>query len=140
MLTGDDMRQLTFAPIRGLEGVKQAEVTVAGTTLRVAAVSGLHNVQPLLEAIRNDSSEFHFIEVMACPGGCINGGGQPQPSTPEKVRRRTESIYQLDRESPRRCSHRNESVRKLYEEFLGEPGGHRAHELLHTHFVERGMM
>lgn len=136
-LTGSDMASLTFAPIRGLDGVKQAEVRVGDVTLRVAAVSGLHNIKPLLDDIRAGTSPFHFIEVMACPGGCINGGGQPLPSTPEKIRRRTESIYQIDRESPRRCSHRNESVQKLYAEFLGEPGGHRAHEMLHTHFVAR---
>ncbi|MBN1446496.1 MAG: iron hydrogenase small subunit [Bacteroidetes bacterium] len=136
-LTGSDMKSLSFAPIRGLDGVKQADVRIGEVTLKVAAVSGLKNIKPLLDDIRNGTSPFHFIEVMACPGGCINGGGQPLPSTPEKIRKRTESIYQIDRESPRRCSHRNESVQKLYSEFLGEPNGHRAHELLHTHYVER---
>jgi iron only hydrogenase large subunit-like protein len=139
-LTGEDMRSLTFAPIRGLEGVKQAAVTIGGLTLRVAAVSGLSNVRPLLEDIRAGRSEFKFIEVMACPGGCVNGGGQPLPSTPEKIIKRTESIYQIDRESPRRNSHRNESIQRLYEEFLGTPGGHRAHELLHTHYVARDVV
>jgi len=100
-------------------------------------VSGLKNIKPLLDDIRDGKSPFQFIEVMACPGGCVNGGGQPLPSTPEKRRQRTESIYQIDRESPRRCSHRNESVQKLYAEFLGEPNGHKAHELLHTHYVVR---
>ncbi|MCB2205162.1 [FeFe] hydrogenase, group A [bacterium] len=136
-LTGEDMRSLTFAPIRGLDGVKQAEVRIGDVTLRVAAVSGLKNVKPLLDEIRAGKSPYHFIEVMACPGGCVNGGGQPLPSTPEKLRLRTESIYQLDRESPRRCSHRNESVLKLYADFLERPGSHRAHELLHTHYVAR---
>jgi NADH-quinone oxidoreductase subunit G/NADP-reducing hydrogenase subunit HndD len=131
------MPSLTFAPIRGLDGVKQADVRIGEVTLKVAAVSGLKNIKPILDDIREGKSPFHFIEVMACPGGCINGGGQPLPSTPEKIRLRTESIYQIDRESPRRCSHRNESVHKLYEEFLGEPNGHRAHELLHTHYVPR---
>jgi iron-only hydrogenase group A len=136
-LTGNDMPSPSFAPIRGLEGVKQAEVRIGDTTLRVAAVSGLKNIKPMLDAIRAGTSPFHFIEVMACPGGCVNGGGQPLPATPEKLIKRTESIYQIDRESPRRNSHRNESVQKLYAEFLGEPGGHLSHELLHTHFVER---
>lgn len=136
-LTGSDMPSLTFAPIRGLEGVKQADVTIGDATIKVAAVSGLKNIKPILDGMRDGSSPYHFIEVMACPGGCVNGGGQPLPSTPEKLRKRTESIYQIDRESPRRCSHRNESVQKLYEDFLGEPNGHKAHELLHTHFVER---
>ncbi|MBR9976351.1 MAG: [FeFe] hydrogenase, group A [Bacteroidetes bacterium] len=136
-LTGNDMPSPSYAPIRGLEGVKQAEVRIGDTTLRVAAVSGLKNIKPMLDAIRDGNSPFHFIEVMACPGGCVNGGGQPLPATPEKLIKRTESIYQIDRESPRRNSHRNESVQKLYAEFLGEPGGHLSHELLHTHFVER---
>ena len=136
-LTGSDMPSPSFAPIRGLEGVKQAEVRIGGVTLNVAAVSGLKNIKPLLDDIRAGTSPFHFIEVMACPGGCVNGGGQPLPATPEKLQRRTESIYQIDRESPRRNSHRNESVQKLYAEFLGEPGGHRAHELLHTQYVAR---
>ncbi|MBR9977202.1 MAG: [FeFe] hydrogenase, group A [Bacteroidetes bacterium] len=134
---GTDMKSLTFSPMRGLEGVKQAEVTIGEQTLRVAAVSGLTNVKALLDDIRAGISPFHFIEVMACPGGCVNGGGQPQPATPEKLLKRTESIYQIDRESPRRNSHRNESVQQLYTEFLGEPGSHCAHELLHTHYVER---
>ncbi len=136
-LTGSDLKSLTLAPIRGLEGVKQADVRIGDVTLKVAAVSGLKNIKPLLDDIRDGKSTFHFIEVMACPGGCVNGGGQPQPATPEKLLKRTESIYQIDRESPRRNSHRNESVQKLYAEFLGEPAGHRAHELLHTHYVER---
>ncbi len=136
-LTGSDMKSVTFAPIRGLDGVKQADVRVGEVTLKVAAVSGLKNIKPLLDDIRAGTSPFHFIEVMACPGGCVNGGGQPLPATPEKLIKRTESIYQIDRESPRRNSHRNESVQKLYAEFLGEPAGHLAHELLHTHYVER---
>jgi iron-only hydrogenase group A len=136
-ITGNDMKSLTFAPVRGLDGVKQADVTIGDVSIKVAAVSGLHNIKPILDDIRAGKSPFHFIEVMACPGGCVNGGGQPLPATPEKLLKRTESIYQIDRESPRRNSHRNESVQKLYAEFLGEPNGHRAHELLHTHYVER---
>lgn len=136
-LTGEDMKSLTFAPIRGLEGVKQADVKVGNVSLKVAAISGLANIKPILDDMRAGTSPFHFIEVMACPHGCINGGGQPQPASPEKIIKRTESIYQIDRESPRRNSHRNESIQKLYAEFLGEPNGHKAHDLLHTHYVER---
>jgi len=136
-ITGSDMKSLSFSSIRGLEGVKQAEVKIGEHLLKVAAVNGLHNIIPLLDDIRKGKSPFHFIEVMACPGGCVNGGGQPQPSTPERLLKRTESIYQIDRESPRRNSHRNESIRKLYDEFLGEPAGHKAHQLLHTHYVAR---
>jgi NADH-quinone oxidoreductase subunit G len=136
-LTGNDMPSLSFHAIRGAEGVRTAEVNINGLVLRLAAVNGLRNIQPIMDMIRNGETPFHFIEVMACPGGCVNGGGQPQPSDPMRVRKRTESIYQIDAGLPKRCSHHNESVQSLYHEFLGEPGGHRAHELLHTHYVER---
>ena len=138
-LTGKDMDQIEFSSVRGLAGVREATVTINGLALRVAAVSGLKNVDKFLEGIRNGNSPYHFIEVMACPNGCINGGGQPIPSDPDKVRKRIESLYAIDRSLPKRASHHNESIIKLYKEFLGEPNGHKAHELLHTEFTERGV-
>ncbi len=137
MLTGRNLEAVEFIPIRGLQGVKTASVTVNGLTLRLAAVSGLKHIQPILDRMRAGTCEFDFIEVMACPGGCVNGGGQPLPADPEKRRKRTEAIYRIDTGMPRRCSHDNESIQILYREFLGEPNSHRAHELLHTHYVER---
>jgi iron-only hydrogenase group A len=136
-LTGQDMDEMEFTPIRGLQGVKEAEINVAGQILRIAAVNGLKNMDVFLNSIREGKSVYHFIEVMACPGGCINGGGQPLPSDPEKIRKRAEAVYQIDRSLPKRGSHHNESVMRLYKEFLGEPNGHKAHELLHTHYMER---
>ncbi|MBN1478735.1 ferredoxin [candidate division KSB1 bacterium] len=136
-LTGHEMDDIDFRPVRGLHGVKEADVKINGIELRVAAVSSLRNIKPILDSIRDGETPYHFIEVMACPGGCINGGGQPLPSDPEKTEKRMHAIYQIDRELAKRCSHHNESVQKLYTDFLGEPNSHKAHELLHTHYVNR---
>jgi len=138
-LTGEDLKNVEFTPLRGIRGIKEAEVELGETRLKVAAVNGLHNVGHILDQIRRGDSPYHFVEVMACPGGCVNGGGQPLPSDPEKLRKRTEGIYQIDRMMPQRCSHHNDSLKKIYQEFLGEPNGHLAHKLLHTHYVKRGV-
>jgi iron-only hydrogenase group A len=136
-LTKNEMSNINFNPVRGLAGVKEAEVEIAGSKLKVAAVSSLKNIKPILEGIKNGDSPYQFIEVMACPGGCINGGGQPLPSEPEKTEKRMQAIYKIDSEMAKRCSHQNESVQKLYKQFLGEPHSHKAHELLHTTYVNR---
>ena len=137
MITGKDMDRIDFTPIRGLEGVKESTIKIGSATLKVAAVSGLHNIDKFLEDVKNGKSDFHFVEVMACPGGCINGGGQPLPASPEKVKKRMEAIYEVDRSLPKRCSHYNDSVKALYDNFLGKPGGKKSHELLHTHYFKR---
>ncbi|MDD3807452.1 MAG: NADH-dependent [FeFe] hydrogenase, group A6 [Candidatus Marinimicrobia bacterium] len=137
MLTGKDMPMIEFSPIRGLQGVKEASVDIQGIKLKIAAVSGLKNIDILLQDIQKGTSEYHFIEVMACPNGCINGGGQPIPSSPEKIKKRTEAIYKIDQGLAKRCSHHNQSIQKLYKEFLEKPGSHTAHELLHTHYTKR---
>ncbi len=137
MITGKDMERIDFTAVRGLEGVKESSIKVGNATLKIAAVSGLRNIDKFLEEVKNGKSDYHFIEVMACPGGCINGGGQPLPQSPEKMKKRMEAIYEVDRSLPKRCSHHNESVQKLYETFLGKPGAHKAHELLHTHYFKR---
>lgn len=138
MMTGKDMENIEFSPVRGISGVKETEVNISGTRLKVAAVSGLKNIDQFLNKIREGNSGYHLIEVMACPNGCINGGGQPIPVDPERIQKRIDALYQIDRSLPKRSSHHNESVQRLYKEFLGEPNGHRAHELLHTHYTERG--
>lgn len=137
LITGKDMDQIDFTPVRGLQGVKEAGIKIGNATLKVAAVSGLHNIDHFLEDVRNGKSEYHFIEVMACPGGCINGGGQPIPASPEKTRKRMEAIYEIDRSLPKRCSHYNDSVKALYDDFIGKPGGKKSHELLHTRYMKR---
>jgi len=136
-LTGNEMADIDFRPVRGLQGVKEAEVKINGVELKVAAVNSLRNIKPILDGIRNGETPYQFIEVMACPGGCINGGGQPLPSDVEKTEKRMQAIYKIDSQMAKRCSHHNESVNKLYKEFLGEPNSHKAHDLLHTHYVSR---
>ncbi len=137
MLTGKELGELSFTALRGLEGTKEARVDIAGLDLGVAVVSGLANARKLLEQIRAGRSDLHFIEVMTCPGGCINGGGQPWGSKPETVRARLQALYKVDREAPVRASHHNLAVKRLYQEFLGEPLGEKSHELLHTHYHKR---
>lgn len=134
VVLGRPMDNLAFTPVRGLEGVKEAAVTLGDVTLRVAAASGLSQARVLMEQIRNGDSPYHFIEIMACPGGCLGGGGQPIGTTKVVKTARMESLYALDEAADIRMSHQNAWVHKLYEEYLGEPNGHKAHELLHTHY------
>ncbi len=140
-LTGEDT-VAEFHEIRGVDGIKRAVYNVAGTEIKVAVASGLSNAKKLLKAVENGEEEVHFIEIMACPGGCVNGGGQPQQ--PASVRNfedlralRAKALYDEDAAKDLRLSHQNADVKKLYEEFLGEPGSHKAHELLHTTYVKR---
>ena len=137
MVAGRDLGELTVAAVRGLEGVKQASVQVEGLTLNVAVVSGLANACRLLDQLRAGRNDLHFIEVMTCPGGCIAGGGQPLGTNLAAVRGRLQGLYELDRQETARTSHSNASVKRLYDEFLGEPLGHQSHELLHTHYIAR---
>ncbi len=139
-LSKKDLPGVDFNAVRGLAGTKEATVEVAGMKLRVAVVSGLGQARKLLERIRAGEAEYHAIEIMACPGGCINGGGQPYHHGDERIlKRRLEAIYRVDRKCAFRKSHQNPSIRKLYEEFLGEPGSAVAHKLLHTKYVRRDM-
>ena len=137
LLTGREMGELTVAAVRGLEGVKEAQLDIDGIKLNVAVVSGLGNASRLLEHIRDGRRELHFIEVMTCPGGCINGGGQPFGADLNAVRRRMKGLYELDGRESIRTSHSNASVQQLYEEFLGQPLGHTSHQLLHTQYTRR---
>lgn len=140
MLTGSELENLKIAPLRGLEGVKEAVVPMGGLEVRVAVASGLANARTILDGIREGRLSYHFVEVMTCPGGCIAGGGQPFGSDPETVRARMQALYGIDRDAAVRTSHSNPSVIRLYEEFLGEPGGHVAHELLHTRYAGRDVL
>jgi len=122
-------------PVRGLQGVKAAELQVGDLKLKIAVVSGLGNAKKLLEDIRAGKSEYHFIEVMTCPGGCIAGGGQPIGADLDAVKARMQALYKIDKDSTLRTSHTNVSVQRLYAEFLGEPNGEKSHHLLHTHYA-----
>ena len=137
-LTGEDLQKVEFTAVRGLQGIKEATVKVGGLEVRAAVSSGLGNARRLLESIRAGHSSYHIIEIMACPGGCINGGGQPFIGGDTRiVEKRMDAIYRADGGLPLRKSHLNPSIQKLYKDFLGEPGSHLAHELLHTGYTKR---
>jgi iron-only hydrogenase group A len=137
MLTGNELEKLEFAEIRGFEGIKELTVHINGLDLNVAVVNGVGNVAKVLDDIKTGNCKYHFIEVMACPGGCINGGGQPIHSKPEKLIKRIKALYSIDNKMSNRKSHENESVKTLYKEFLVEPNSHKAHEILHTTYTKR---
>jgi NADH-quinone oxidoreductase subunit G/NADP-reducing hydrogenase subunit HndD len=137
VVTGRPLPRFDFEPVRGLQGIKEAEVDLDGTCLKVAVGHGLKNAQKIMERVKSGEAGWHFIEIMCCPGGCIGGGGQPIPTNTEVRLQRTRSIYQVDRELPLRKSHENPAVGQIYREFLVEPLGHRSHELLHTHYTPR---
>jgi NADH-quinone oxidoreductase subunit G len=140
-LTNETLENVEFTALRGMEGIKEAGVMINDLEVKVAVAHGLGNARKLLEDIRAGKAEYHAIEIMACPGGCIGGGGQPYINGDvEVLKKRAEAIYGEDRSKVRRKSHENPEVKKLYEEFLGEPYGEKAHELLHTHYVKRRKM
>ncbi len=141
-LTGETLQNLDFVDVRGVDGIKEASYNVAGMDVKVAIASGLGNAKILLDKVKSGEANYHFIEIMGCPGGCVNGGGQPQ--VPSKIRNvvdiraeRAKALYALDAGNPVRKSHENKSVKKLYDEYLGEPGSHKAHDILHTTYVKR---
>jgi len=139
-LSGQPCPDLDFVQVRGVEGVKEASLEIAGMTINIGVANGLHNAKVLLEKVRSGEKQFHLIEIMACPGGCVAGGGQPYPPAgmhvldPELARLRAKSLYSIDHGKFIRRSHDNPAVITLYEEFLGGPNSHRAHELLHTRY------
>ncbi|MGE5573400.1 MAG: NADH-dependent [FeFe] hydrogenase, group A6 [Bacteroidota bacterium] len=132
-----EIENIDFVPVRGLDGVKEAEVDLDGTRVRVAVAHGLGNARRLLERVKNGDAHYQFIEIMACPGGCIGGGGQPIPTDDEIRLKRIAAIYDEDKNMPLRKSHLNPAVQALYAEFLGKPLGDKSHELLHTHYHAR---
>ncbi|MGI5849551.1 MAG: NADH-dependent [FeFe] hydrogenase, group A6 [Christensenellales bacterium] len=142
ILTGKDLEDIDYEAVRGIEGVKEATVNVAGMDIKVAVANGTGNAKKLLEAIRSGEKSYHFIEIMGCPGGCVTGGGQPIVSAQDKMDYdprvlRAKATYQEDINMQKRKSHKNAEVQQLYDEFLGKPNSHKAHELLHTHYHAR---
>lgn len=141
-LTGEN--PIDFPEVRGTDGIKEATYNVAGMDVKVAVASGLANAKELLEKVQNGEADYHFIEIMGCPGGCVNGGGQPQVAMGIRnfvdVReKRAKVLYDLDASMPVRQSHENPAVKALYDEFLEKPGSHKAHEILHTSYVKRSV-
>lgn len=137
MLTGKELDELEFNDIRGPEGIKELSLNIDGLTLNFAVVNGVGNVAKVLDEVENGTCKYHFVEVMACPGGCINGGGQPIHQKPEKVIKRIKALYSIDEKMVNRSSYENEAVKILYKEFLGEPNSHKSHEILHTTYKSR---
>ncbi len=138
VITGNPLGDINITAVRGLEGIKEASVTLDGLTLKAAVAHGLGNARKLLDLVAQGKADYHFIEIMCCPGGCIGGGGQSIPTDTAIRQRRIEAIYDVDERMVLRKSHENPAVQTLYREFLGEPLGHRSHELLHTHYIPRG--
>lgn len=141
-LTGETLPSVDFKEVRGMENIKEAAYDVAGMKVKVAVASGTKNAKVLLDKIKDGTADYQFIEIMGCPGGCINGGGQPIQHAVVRnfvdlKARRAEALYTADAENPNRKSHENEAIKELYSEFLGEPGSHKAHEILHTSYVAR---
>lgn len=138
ILTGKPLEPIDLLPVRGLEGIKEASLDVNGLEVKVAVAHTLANARKICEMIQAGNPHgWHFVEVMACPGGCVNGGGQPINTDPEVPRKRAEALYLDDRTLPLRRSHENPEIQALYKDFLGEPNGHKAHELLHTHYAKQ---
>lgn len=141
-LSGEELKSLDFTEVRGTEGIKEASYTVNGMEIKVCVVSGLANANTIMEKVKNGTADYHFIEIMGCPGGCVNGGGQPIQHAAVRNfvdlrARRAAALYEADKDMPLRKSHESEAVKRLYAEFLGEPGSHKAHEVLHTSYVAR---
>ena len=141
-LSGEELKSLDFTEVRGTDGIKEASYTVNGMEVKVCVVSGLANANAIMEKVKNGTADYHFIEIMGCPGGCVNGGGQPIQHAVVRnfvdlKARRAAALYEADKDMPLRKSHESEAVKRLYDEFLGEPGSHKAHEVLHTSYVAR---
>ena len=148
VLTGKEYDKISFTEVRGLEGVREASLDINGTTVNVAIANGMKNAKVLLDEIRAGTSKYHFIEIMGCPGGCINGGGQPYvrdvflPNEDDDImdtyiQKRAQALYSEDERQVIRQSHNNPQIKALYEEFLGKPNSHLAHHLLHTTYGAR---
>jgi len=137
MITGETLESVDFVPLRGLEGIKVAEVNVDGLNIRVAVAHTLGHASELLEKVKKGEENVQFIEVMACPGGCIGGGGQPIPTNDEIRLKRISALYKDDAERQLRKSHENPYIKKLYEEYFVAVGGEKAHHLLHTHYERK---
>jgi NADH-quinone oxidoreductase subunit G/NADP-reducing hydrogenase subunit HndD len=137
VVTGEELKNIDFDSVRGMAGIKEAVVQVGDLPVKVAIAHGLGNAKKLLDKIRAGEADYHFVEIMACPGGCIGGGGQPIPTTNAVREKRIQALYNADSAMTLRKSHENPAIKKLYEEFLIEPLGEKSHHLLHTHYTKR---
>jgi NADH-quinone oxidoreductase subunit G/NADP-reducing hydrogenase subunit HndD len=141
LVTGKTLENLDFTAVRGIEGIKEASIPIEGIgNVKVAVANGLGNARKLMERIKNGDADYHFIEIMACPGGCIGGGGQPIPVNNEIRKLRAQALYNEDKSLNYRKSHENPSIKKIYKEFLIEPLGEKSHHLLHTKYTPRSKL
>lgn len=139
-ITGKELEAQQIPDIRGLDGVKTTKVKINGLELGIGVVNGLKNARTLLEEIKAGRNDLHFIEVMTCPSGCIGGGGQPIGIDTSAVAQRMKALYKIDKDSDLRVSHKNTSIQRIYNEFLGKPLGEKSHHLLHTHYTKRDVL
>jgi NADH-quinone oxidoreductase subunit G len=137
LYTEEELPKLDFNEVRGIEGVKEATIEMKDAKLRVAVAHGGANIIRLMEKIKSGEAEYDFVEIMACPGGCIGGGGQPSSNDPDIIQKRIDAIYDIDRKLELRKSHENPAIKQIYEDFFGEPLSHLSHELLHTTYSGR---
>jgi NADP-reducing hydrogenase subunit HndD len=141
VITGKELQNVEYTAVRGLEGIREAQVKIGDLDVKVAVANGTGNAKALLDRIRRGEANYHFIEIMGCPGGCINGGGQPFIMDKNEIYMsevdRADSLYNIDRSMPLRKSHLNPEVKTLYDEYLGKPNSEKAHKLLHTHYTKR---
>ncbi len=139
IVTKKPLDNVEINAVRGMEGVREAEIDLDGMKVKAAVANGLANARKLMEKIAAGEADYHFVEIMACPGGCIGGGGQPMPTSEEIRKKRVEAIFAADRANTIRKSHENPAVQQLYKEWLGEPNSHKAHRLLHTHYTQKSI-
>ncbi len=137
LVTGEEIPTFEYKAVRGLNGIKEATVKLNNVDVKIAVISGLKNARELMNRIKSGEADYHFIEIMGCPGGCIGGGGQPINGGSDNRAKRASGIYQIDAASAVRKSHENTAVKQLYKEYLGEPNSPKAHKLLHTHYTPR---
>ncbi len=140
LITGSELKDYNIQELRGMKGCKELRVKAGKIELGAAVVSSLGQARKLIEEIKAGRSDLQFIEVMTCPGGCINGGGQPLRANMDAIKARMSALHQIDKDAPLRVSHKNTQVKRLYEEFLGAPLSHKSHELLHTHYTKRDVL
>ena len=137
IMSGQDLQSFEYTRVRGMETMKEAEVDISGKKIKVATVHTLGEARKLMDQVKAGSSPYHFIEIMACYGGCVGGGGQPAPHRKEILEKRAAALRKEDFGKTLRKSHLNPYVIRLYKEYLGEFGGERAHKLMHTSYTNR---
>lgn len=141
-ITGKELKEIDFESVRGKKGIKKATIKIGDTDVKVAVAHGLANARKIMDEIKDGKADYQFVEIMACPGGCIMGGGQPIRSSKQRseydIRKlRADCLYDIDEKSTVRKSHESPVMKKLYKEYLEKPGSHKAHELLHTTYHKR---